>query len=142
MAYQSHAAAAIAQLARAVDAGLVAAAALYQGEMKRRLQEGYTSGDYVTGHSARSVVVTDPEPGPGGSRQIRVGTNVDYNRMWELGFVHGATGRHWRVEKWRPALEDLAAQMMDEFGVTAAGVFAGGPAPAAPDNDPSAEGGA
>lgn len=95
---------------RAVDGGLVAAAYVYRNAVVERLMHGYTTGDFVTPHVARTVAVSLPFD-RNGVRAIAVGTNVNYAAFWELGHFNLFTGRYERVEHWREAvLETKAAQ--------------------------------
>lgn len=114
------------QLLKAIDAGLIAAAATYQAEVKERLAPGYTSGDYVTGTSLGEVAVTAPED-DGEGRAVRVGTNLLYNLYWELGWtpqlvtqMAGLAGGTvhapiYRKEIWRPALVDTQGRQFTAF---------------------------
>lgn len=88
---------------RGVDSGLVAAAYVYRNEMVRRLMRGYTSGNFVTPHVARTVQVS-PLLDVEGNRVVLVGTNVMYALYWEAGHFNLFTRRHERVEHWREAL--------------------------------------
>ena len=95
---------------RAQMAGLVAAAELYLGAMREELQEGYTSGDFVTGAAANSVSRTSPEPAPDGF-EIAVGSNLDYVMFWEVGHQNLFTGKHERVEKWVPKMVEMRDEL-------------------------------
>ena len=108
---------------RAIRAGLIAAAETYMGPVKEKLQQGFTSGAFVTGNLANSVARSTPEKSIDGW-EIAVGsTQVEpaYGLFWELGHQNLYTGKHERVEVWVP----LMVQMRDELvGVLAAEVKA------------------
>jgi hypothetical protein len=86
--------------------GLIAAAELYAGDVRKQLEHGYTTGAFVTGNAANSVQRGDPEvTGDGGA--IAVGsTQVDppYLLFWEVGHVNAWTRKFERVEIWVPTL--------------------------------------
>lgn len=132
--YRSFKVGAMQAVLKATDAGLIAAASVYQGEMKDRLGQGfphvpaapdYVPGKYVTGHSARSVVVADPE-WVGDDRVIKVGTNLMYNLYWELGWspaairevAHLPEGTY-RSEVWLPTFLEMREEMRQAFAVAA-----------------------
>jgi len=109
---------------RAVDAGLVAAAARYHGALRERLQRGYTSGDFVTGETAASVQmggIVDTIDG----RKITVGTNELVPLYWELGHLNLFTRKYERVEHWRETLETEGAGMRDDFVAAFESVMSG-----------------
>jgi len=132
VAYTSNRPAAERTLYRAQDAALIAVGVAYQNRMKRALTGGYTSGDFVTGLSRNSVARTAPHDGPGGVRQVVVGTKLLYNLFWEVGHVNLFTRRFERVEKWRPTLLDSRADLQREYARVFGLVMARGSAPAAP----------
>lgn len=91
---------------RAIKAGLIAAAELYTGDMRERLQQGFTSGDFVTGNLANSVQRGDVER-EGDGYSIPVGSTQlqpPYGLYWELGHVNAFTRRTERVETWVPMM--------------------------------------
>lgn len=112
--WHSNRAAVEARLLRAVDAGLIAAATLYAGEVTRRLKQGYTSGDFVTGNVASSVTIGTPE-WRDGKRWIAVGTNNEYALYWELGHLNVFIVDWVRKEVWVPTLNELAPQLRAVF---------------------------
>lgn len=114
MPYASSLAAVEAQMNRARDAGLIAAAQVVVNRVKEKLAGGYTSGAFVTGHVLNSVTRTEPAD-ENGVRVIRVGSNVNYALFWELGHVNLFTRKFERVEKWVPALVETAQQQADAF---------------------------
>lgn len=106
---------------QALATGLSAAGWLYAGRVRARLAQGYTTGDFVTGHVAGSVEVVPPVRTAEGLR-LTVGSNVPYALYWEVGhvniFAHGlapassllgkrVTGTYQRVEIWRPYLLEM-----------------------------------
>lgn len=97
---------------RAQQAGLIVAAELYLGAMREELQQGYTSGDFVTGHAANSVSRTSPQAAPDGY-EIAVGSNLDYVLFWEVGHHNLFTGKHERVEKWVPKMVEMRDEMVN-----------------------------
>ena len=114
MAYQSNLAAVQAQMHRARDAGLIAAAQVVVNAVKEDLAGGYTSGAFVTGNVLNSVTRTDPTD-ENGVRVIRVGSDVDYALFWEIGHRNLFTRRFERNEVWVPALLRTAQQQADAF---------------------------
>lgn len=101
--------------ARAVDAGLVAAALVPEGVIKRRLVKGYTSGKFKTGRVANSVTHSQPAT-EGDARVIRIGTNVAiYPLAWELGHANRWTGKYERVQVWVPAVMENREAMIAKF---------------------------
>lgn len=144
MPYRSFTVGAMQRVLEATDAGLVAAASVYQTEMKDRLGQGfphapaapgYFPGKYVTGHSARSVVVASPE-WDGGNRVIRVGTNLMYNLYWELGWspapireVAFLPEGTYRSEVWLPTFFETREQQMQAFVVAAQAAMQGAAGP-------------
>lgn len=100
---------------QATDASLVAAATVFHGAIREKLQRGYTTGNFVTGATASSVV-QDPEPydGPAG-RQISVGTPELVALYWELGHHNILTRKFERVEYWRDTLVEKRDEMAAMF---------------------------
>jgi hypothetical protein len=111
----------------ALATGLAAAGQQYATRVRQRLAEGYTSGDFTTGHVAASVEVTPVRPIPQGLR-VSVGSNVNYALFWEVGHVNifargnapassllgqRVTGTWQRVEIWRPFLLDMSATLRE-----------------------------
>jgi hypothetical protein len=85
---------------------LTAAAELYTGDMRERLLEGFTSGDFVTGNLANSVQRGDVAR-DGDGYSIPVGStqvNPPYGLFWEVGHVNAFTGKSERVETWVPMM--------------------------------------
>lgn len=112
-----------ARLVQAIDDGLVAAGNTYRTAMQDRLIEGYTSGAFVSGMQgvAGSVAVSEPFADEDG-RAVAVGTSqrnvtgeVSYPLAWELGHQNLFTGKHERVETWRPVLDAEAPTMVEKF---------------------------
>jgi hypothetical protein len=100
---------------KAVQAGLVAAAEVYAGEVKQFLQRGYTTGDFVTGAAAASVNVSAPFLDESGAWAIRVGSSLEYTLYWELGHFNLYTKKFERVEHWRFALDESQSAMQAAF---------------------------
>lgn len=117
MAYQSNLAAVQAQMHRARDAGLIAAAQVVVNAVKEGLAGGYTSGDFVTGASVNAVTRTDPMD-ENGVRIIRVGTNLLYNLFWEIGHLNIFLRRFVRKEVWVPRLLSTAEEQALAFSRT------------------------
>ena len=107
---------------RACQAGLVAAAELYSGAIKDKLQHGYTSGDFVTGNAAASVNTTPPFEDDGGWA-IKVGTNEMYLLFWETGHINLFTRKYERVEHWRAAMEEQGEAMRSAFAAAYQGIM-------------------
>jgi hypothetical protein len=89
----------------AQQAGLKASAYVVFNAVKRGLRGGYTTGAFVTGNVINSVTISRifEDAGVFG---VRVGTNVAYALMWELGHENLFTRQHERVEVWRPAVSE------------------------------------
>lgn len=114
----------LAQYQRAIQAGLVAAAAIYAGALKQKLQQGYWSGDFVTGTTAASVQVSAPfRFGEGGAWAVRVGSNSLIALYWELGHFNLYMRRFVRVEFWRYTLEEQQTAMAAAFRTAFVGVM-------------------
>ncbi len=97
--------------------GLIAAAELLKGEVRKRLQSGYTSGDYVTGNNIVRVQRSEPVV-EGDVMAIRVGStqiSPPYPLFWELGHHNVFLDKFVRVEVWRPALLDSRNAMAAAF---------------------------
>jgi hypothetical protein len=114
MPYQSNLPAVRAQMERARDAGLIAAAQVVINDEKRRLRGGFTSGLFVTGNILNSVTRTEPTD-ENGVRVIRVGTDVEYAPFWELGHVNAWSRKFERVETWVLALFSTASEQAAAF---------------------------
>lgn len=106
----------------ATSAGLVAAAALYQGALRRKLLRGYLTGKFVTGATASSVQMGEPFQGPRG-RAIVVGSNELVAMYWELGHFNIFTRKYERVEYWRETLGLMGAAMAAVMGSTMSAVL-------------------
>ena len=99
-----------------VPRGLVAAALLYQGALRPKLQRGYTSGDFTQGIQAAAVQVGVPERGPDGDWGITVGTNEMISLYWEMGHQNLFTRKYERVEYWRETMDEQGDAMAAAFG--------------------------
>jgi hypothetical protein len=137
---------ALAALDTAVDAGLIAGAAVLQDAVKEKLRGGYTSGQFVTGANVNSVIVVGPTTSSG-AREARVTTrltNPPYPWWWEVGHLNlwvsdapmgpqvgvkassvgtKRQGTFVRVEKWRPAAEESADRVASTFASVTATTF-------------------
>lgn len=117
----------------ALGTGLAAAGQEYARRVRTRLEQGYTTGDFVTGHVANSVMVS-PVERTGEGLRLTVGSNVNYALFWELGHVNifirkgaGAsslagnrtTGTYQRVEVWRPILAESREALREIIRTTA-----------------------
>jgi hypothetical protein len=102
----------------ALDAGLTAAAEVYEEAVKARLARGYTSGRFV-GEERRSVVDSvhhrRPATDRSGQRFVRVGSSHPVARLWEFGHHNRFTRRFERVEHFRNAIADAGDQMARAF---------------------------
>lgn len=105
----------------AIDAGLVAAAATYQAAVRAKLEQGYTSGAFTSGASARNVLVGVPVDGRAGraGREIHVGTEERRQAYWELGGYNAFTRHFERVEHWRNALMESGPSVVASFRAAA-----------------------
>lgn len=117
---------------RACQAGLVAAAEVFNGAVKAKLQRGYTSGRFATGAAAGSVVgPTGSDAGgepsmpyqDGDGWAIRVGTNEMYLLYWEVGHINLFTRKYERVEHWRTTMEEEGPAMSIAFAGAYKGVM-------------------
>lgn len=97
----------------AVKAGLLAAANVYAAEVKQYLAHGYSTGEYAHGRAAESVKVTETFLDDG-TWAVRVGSDVHYTLLWEMGFIH-VGGKYERVEHWRFALDEAQPAMDAAF---------------------------
>lgn len=114
MTYRSNLAAVRTQLARATDAGLLAAAAVVENRVKEGLAGGYTTGAFVTGHVLNSVTHSEPAMDDRG-HFILVGTDVSYALFWEVGHTNLFTRRFERKEVWMPALLSTRPEQLAAF---------------------------
>ena len=118
----------------ALGTGLAAAGQEYAARVRTRLEQGYTTGDFVTGHVANSVAVS-PVERTGEGLRLTVGSPVNYALFWELGHVNifsrsgpGASslagnrteGTYQRVEVWRPILAESREALREVIRATAA----------------------
>ncbi len=98
----------------AVRSGLKAAGVLLHTIIKNRLDEGYTTGAFVTGLVATTVIRGRPGP-----RTIWVGTPNKVAMLWELGHFNRFTQQYERVEVFRVSLEQnvyiLARAFADRY---------------------------
>lgn len=117
MPYKSNLPAVEAQMNRARDAALIAAAQVPLNAIKEELAGGYTSGDFVTGASLNAATRTDPVT-EDGVRVIRIGTNLLYNLFWEIGHLNLFTGKFERKEIWVPKLLSTAQEQALAFART------------------------
>jgi hypothetical protein len=113
-AFRSNLPALIRAMDDAAPKGLHAAAYVVQNKVKENLRGGYTSGDFVTGHSMNSVTIGQVYRAETGWT-IKVGTPLLYPLFWELGHNNIFTRKFERVEKWRPALVDSRFEAMQAY---------------------------
>ena len=101
-----------------MDAGLDAAASVYDEAVKARLAGGYTSGHFV-GHHAKSVVDsvrhTKPFNDQNGNRSVSSGSNDFRTKLWEFGHHNAFTRRFERVEHFREAMDEAGPEMAKAF---------------------------
>lgn len=117
-----------AQLDKAVPRGLVKAAAIYHGALRRKLQRGYTSGKFTTGNVAASVQMGLPEL-VDGHWVMTVGTSLMYALYWEMGHMNVFTHKYEREQYWAETVGLNAAKMNAAMGDEMNVVLAtGGPA--------------
>jgi hypothetical protein len=112
MPYRSHLPQVADKIQRAQHARLIAAAEVVLAFLKERHVNGYTSGDFVTGHVLNSLQRGDVEEGPSGELVVRVGTtqtDPPYPVYWTLGHQNLFTGKYERVDHWTPAIADAAS---------------------------------
>lgn len=103
MSYESRKPEVVSLLHRARSAGLEAAIQPVADAVRAGLKGGFTSGDFDTGESVEHVktsAVTETTDGAA----IRVGTDLVYNLVWEVGHVSLFSRKFERVEVWMPAL--------------------------------------
>ena len=94
----------------AIRSGLKAAGVMLHTIIKNRLDEGFTTGAFVTGLIATNVIRGRP-----GTRKIWVGTPNKIAMLWELGHVNRYTQRYERVEVFRTSLEQNAYPLAKAF---------------------------
>lgn len=105
--------------------GLLAAAYVGRNAVVKALRGGYTSGDFVTGHSVNAVTIGEPVWN-GSGWEVAVGTNLLYNLFWELGHMNIFLRHYVRVEKWRPAALDSRLEAIEAFSRVFARVMESG----------------
>jgi bacteriophage HK97-gp10 putative tail-component len=81
-------------------------------QIKDRLKEGFTSGDFVTGDLAKSVQVSEVF-GEKGEWTVEVGTDNLLALYWELGHHNLFTRKYERVEVWRPIMFQFQSRALD-----------------------------
>lgn len=121
--YRSNRGQVLAVLDAASAAGLVAAGALVQRELKRALAPGFKGGAFVTGHLVNSITVSAPFQ-VGDRFTIRVGTSalrdgVSYPLAWELGHFNTFTRQYEREERWVPTLIRVRDEAAVAFRIAA-----------------------
>lgn len=104
----------------AQDAGLLAAAEVYEEAVKAKLSMGYTSGLFAGERRfgqtvAGSVRHHKPKFDRNGVRYVPVGSNNFITRLWEFGHRNVFTGHFERVEHWRNAMNEAGPQMARSF---------------------------
>lgn len=94
----------------ATRSGLKAAAIIVLDKIVARLEEGYTTGFWVTGKVAQTV--RRHRPGP---KAVKITCPNPVAVAWELGHFNVFTRQFERVEVFRPATEESAAEVAVEF---------------------------
>ena len=94
----------------ATRSGLKASGVMLQTIIKNRLDEGFTTGAFVTGLVAMTVIRGRP-----GTRKIWVGTPNKVAMLWEMGHVNRFSQRYERVEVFRTSLEQNAYPLAKAF---------------------------
>ena len=94
----------------AMRSGLKASGVLLQEIIQARLEQGYTTGAWVKGVVAKSVIRSRP-----GRFSIRVFTKNPVAIQWESGHHNIFTRRFERVEVWRPAVEQNVEALRRAF---------------------------
>ena len=114
MSYESRKPEVVSLLHRARVAGLEAAIQPVAEAVRAGLKGGFTSGDFDTGESVEHVkvgAVTESQDGAA----IRVGTDLVYNLVWEIGHLSVFTKKFERKEVWMPALVNTREQQQTAF---------------------------
>jgi hypothetical protein len=94
----------------ATRSGLKAAGELVKARIIKRLEEGYTTGFWVTGRVAKSVKRNRP-----GAKAVKITCPNPVAVEWELGHYNIFTRRQERVEVFRPATEEHPEDVAREF---------------------------
>ena len=94
----------------AIRSGLKAAGVMLHTIIKNQLDEGFTTGAFVMGRVAGTVIRGRP-----GTRKIWVGTPNQIALLWELGHFNLYTQRYERVEIFRTSLEQNAHPLAEVF---------------------------
>lgn len=105
------------RLPAATDVGLLAMATAYAEAIREALAQGYTTGAFVTGAAADSVVVTAVHDASG-DRAISVGTDLLYPLAWEVGHMNLYTRHYERVEIWGPLRDQMGPELADILAST------------------------
>jgi hypothetical protein len=100
---------------RAQKAALLTVALVYERAMKDRLEQGYTTGAFVTGRLAESVDHSEPFLIGPAAWAIRIGSDVALALAWEGGHFNIYTQRYERVETWRPIIVEQRQRIAREF---------------------------
>lgn len=98
----------------AIEEGLLACADTYRSALTDKLDDGYTSGDFVTGKAAESVKIRGPYVDTGGAR-VEVYTTDFKQRFWEFGAFNAFTRQYERKEFWRETLNEQGPSMAQSF---------------------------
>lgn len=101
------------QIQQARESALQAVGAVVKAEVQRRLEGGFTSGDFDTGESVEHVQTEIRETATGA--EVRIGTDLVHNLVWEVGHVNVYTRKFERVETWMPALLSTRAEQQAVF---------------------------
>lgn len=114
MAWKSSLPALTKRLAKATDAGLIAMAAVPMAKTQKDLEDGFTSGRYTDGTSAKAVKRGEPHDHDGG-RSIQYGSDVMYNLWWTIGFHNPFTRQFERRDEWTTHLFESRVEMATAF---------------------------
>jgi hypothetical protein len=102
------------KMKQARRAGLMAAGQVVVDAVKEAIRGGFTSGDFDTGESVENVRMTDvSEDGNGAS--IRIGTDLVYNLVWEIGHLNIYSRQFERKEVWLPTLLSTRQQQLEAY---------------------------
>jgi hypothetical protein len=114
VSYDSNVPTITAKMRRARAAGLTAAGQVVVDAVKEAIRGGFTSGDFDTGESVDNVKTTAVIDSADGAH-IRIGTELVYNLVWELGHFNIYSRQFERKEVWLPTLHATRAQQLDAY---------------------------
>jgi hypothetical protein len=114
MSYQSNVPNISVKMKAARKAGLEAAGQVVVDAVKEALRGGFTSGDFDTGESVENVKMTAVSD-DGNTASIRIGTDLVYNLVWELGHLNVYSRKFERKEVWIPTLFATRPQQLAAY---------------------------